>query len=132
MTKGPEYAVTRSFPNSVQADVDFRHCLNPYCFEDQVVITCISLINQGPWLTSAPTEIVGGVSFALLNKGIKIWCATDSSKRTRFCEVCCDSLEIYKNCSAVHVNVRRVNHKKLLNVPAAIGLLSPIFLLTPF
>ena len=27
ITKGPEYAVTRSFVNSIQADMNFSHCL---------------------------------------------------------------------------------------------------------
>ena len=34
ITKGPEYAVTRSFINSVQADMNFSHCLSPVCFCD--------------------------------------------------------------------------------------------------
>ena len=37
ITKGPEYAVTRSFINSIQADMNFSHCLSPYCFRDQIV-----------------------------------------------------------------------------------------------
>ena len=31
MTKGPQYAVTRSFVNSIHADMNFSHCLSPYC-----------------------------------------------------------------------------------------------------
>ena len=34
----------------------------------------------------AHTEIGGGASFALLNKGIKIWCDSNSSTGTRFFE----------------------------------------------
>ena len=30
ITKIPEYAVTPNFPNSLQADMEFRHCLSPY------------------------------------------------------------------------------------------------------
>ena len=32
ITKGPEYAVNRSFINSIQADMNFSHCLSAYCF----------------------------------------------------------------------------------------------------
>ena len=35
--KGPQYAVTHNFANSIQTDMDFRHCLSPYCFLAQVV-----------------------------------------------------------------------------------------------
>ena len=38
-------------------------------------------------------EIGGGASFALLNKGFKIWCASTSSTGTRFFEHCCHSPE---------------------------------------
>ena len=38
ITKGPQYAVTRQFINSMQADMNFSHCLSPYCFLDQIVI----------------------------------------------------------------------------------------------
>ena len=34
ITKGPEYAVTSNFTTSVQAEMDFRHYLSPYCFID--------------------------------------------------------------------------------------------------
>ena len=37
ITKGPQYAVTRQFVNSIQADMNFNHCLSPYCFLDQIV-----------------------------------------------------------------------------------------------
>ena len=92
-TKGPQYAVTRNFANSLQADMDFSHCLSPYCFIDQVVTSCMGLLINGPWFTFAHTEIGGGASFALLNKGIKIWCACISSTGTRFFERCCHSPE---------------------------------------
>ena len=36
-TNGPQYTVTRNLENSLQTDMDFRHCLSPYCFIDQVV-----------------------------------------------------------------------------------------------
>ena len=29
VTKGPQYAVTRNFANSIQADMDFHHCFFP-------------------------------------------------------------------------------------------------------
>ena len=46
---------------------------------------------NGPWFTYAHTEIGGVVSFALLNKGIKFWCAFTSSSGTRLFERCCHS-----------------------------------------
>ena len=59
------------------------------------------LIN-GPWFTYAHTEIGGGASFALLNKGIKIWCASTSSSGTRLFERCCHSpegfIELMQRC----------------------------------
>ena len=91
ITKFPEYAVTPSFVNSIQADMNFSHCLSPYCFVDQIVISCMGLLIKGPWFTYAHREIGGGVSFALLNTEIKIWCASTSSTGTRFFERCCHS-----------------------------------------
>ena len=93
ITKGPEYAVTRSFINSIQADMNFSHCLTPYCFVDQIITSCMGLLIKGPWFTYAHTEIGGGASFAFLNTGIKIWCASTSSTGIRFFERCCHSLE---------------------------------------
>ena len=93
ITKGPEYAVTRHFVNSIQADMNFNHRLSPYCFLDQIVTSCMGLLIKGPWFTYAHTEIGGGASFALLNTGIKIWCASTSSTGTRFFERCCHSPE---------------------------------------
>ena len=93
ITKGPEYAVTRSFINSIQANMNFSHCLTPYCFVDQIITSCMGLLIKGPWFTYAHTEIGGGASFAFLNTGIKIWCASTSSTGTRFFERCCHSLE---------------------------------------
>ena len=93
ITKGPEYAVTRSFINSLQADMNFGHCLSPYCFLDQIVTSCMGLLIKGPRFTYAHKEIGGGASFALLNTGVKIWCASTSSTGTRFFERCCQSPE---------------------------------------
>ena len=93
ITKGPQYAVTRNFVNSIQADMNFSHCLSPYCFLDQVVTSCMGLLIKGPWFTYAHTEIGGGASFALLNKRIKTWCASTSSTGTRLFERCCHSPE---------------------------------------
>ena len=84
ITKGPEYAVTRSFVNSIQADMNFSRCLTPFCFVDQIVTICMGLLIKGPWFTYTHTEISGGASFALLNTGIKIWCASASSTGTGF------------------------------------------------
>ena len=93
ITKDPEYAVTRNFASSVQADMDVNHWSSPYCFVDHVVTSCMGLLIKGPWFTFAHAEIGGGASFALLNKGIKIWCASISSTGTRFLERCCHSPE---------------------------------------
>ena len=73
--------------------MNFSHCLSPYCFLDQIVTSCMGLLINGPWFTYAHTEIGGGASFALLNKGIKIWCASTSSSGTRLFERCCHSPE---------------------------------------
>ena len=87
-TKGPQYAVAQNFANSIQADMDFRHCLSPFCFNDQVVTSCMGIIIKRPWSTFAHTETGGGASSALLNKVIKIWCASTSSAGTGFFEHC--------------------------------------------
>ena len=76
ITNGPQYVVKRNVANSIQADVDFRHCLSSYCFIDQVVTSFVGLIIKWPWFSFAHTEIGDETSFALLNKGIKIWCAS--------------------------------------------------------
>ena len=91
--KGPQFAVARNFTNSIQADTDFRHCIYPYCFNDHFVTSCMGLILKRPWFTSAHTKIGGGASFALLNKGVKIWCAFTSSTGIRFFERSCHSPE---------------------------------------
>ena len=93
ISKCPQYAVTRSSVNSIQAVMNFSHCLSPYCFLDQIITSCMGLLIKGPWFTYAHTEIGGGASFALLNTGIKIWCASTSSTGTRFFERCCHSPE---------------------------------------
>ena len=93
ITKGPQYTVTRSFVNSVRADMNFRHCLSPFCFLDQIVTSCMELLIKGPWFTYAHREIGGGASFALLNRGIKILCPSTSSSGTRLFERCCQSPE---------------------------------------
>ena len=69
ITKGPQYAVTGNFANSIQADMDLSHCLSPNCFIDQIVTSCLRL---RPWFGLAHTEISGGASFALLTFGIKV------------------------------------------------------------
>ena len=82
--------------------MDFSHCLSPYCFIDQVITSCMALLIKGPWFTFAHTEIGGGASFALLNKGIKIWCASTSSTGTRFFERCCHSPEGFEELMQRH------------------------------
>ena len=91
ITKGSQYVVTRNFADSIQADVDFLHCLSSYSFNDQVVTSCMGLLIKGPLFAYAHTEIGGCASFALLNKGIKIWCASTSSRGTRVFELCFQS-----------------------------------------
>ena len=51
----------------------------------------MGLLINGPWFTYAHTEIGGGASFTLLNKGVKIWCASTSSSGIRLFESCCHS-----------------------------------------
>ena len=93
ITKGPEYAVTHNFTNSVQADMDFPHYLSPSCFTHQVINSCMGLLIIGPWFTFTHPEIGGGASFDLLNNGKKIWCAFTSCRGTRVFERCCYSPE---------------------------------------
>ena len=73
--------------------MNFSHCLSPYCFLNQIVTSCMGLLIKGPWFTYAHTEFGGGAFFALLNTGIKIWCASTSSTGTRFFERCSHSPE---------------------------------------
>ena len=82
-TKGPEDAATRNFPNSIQADMDFSHCLSPSCYIDQVFTKCLSILTKGPWFTFALIEIGGGASSASLNKGIENWCDSTFATCTR-------------------------------------------------
>ena len=37
ITKGPEYAGTRNFADSVQTEMNFCHCFSRYCLNDRVV-----------------------------------------------------------------------------------------------
>ena len=53
----------------------------------------MGLFIHAPWFTYTHTEIGGGASFALLNRGIKFWCASTSSSGTRLFERCCHSPE---------------------------------------
>ena len=73
--------------------MDFSHCLSPYCFIVQVITSCMGFLLREPWFTFAHTEIGGGASFAPLNKGIKIWSASTSSRGTRVFERCFHSPE---------------------------------------
>ena len=93
ITKGPQYAVTRQFANSIQAKKNFNHGIFPYCFIDQKVTSCMGLLLNGLWFNYAHTETGGGASSALLNQGVKIWCASTSSSGTRLFERCCRSPE---------------------------------------
>ena len=68
ITYGPEFAVTRDFTNSIQADMDFQHCLSPKCFISQIITSCMVLLH-GPWFTLVHTEIGGGASYEFLNRG---------------------------------------------------------------
>ena len=49
ITKGPQYAITRNFVKSIQVDMNFSHCLFPYCFPDQIVTSCMGLLIKRPW-----------------------------------------------------------------------------------
>ena len=73
--------------------MDIRHCLSPYCFNDQVVTSCLGLLINWPWYTFAHRQIGSGASFDLLSKGIKNWCASPSSTGTRLFERCCHFIE---------------------------------------
>ena len=53
----------------------------------------MGLVIKGPWFTYAHKEFSGGASFALLNTGIKVWCASTSSTGTLFFARCCHSPE---------------------------------------
>ena len=46
ITKGPEYSVTREFINSMQGDMDFANCLTSFSFLDQIVTSCIGLLDR--------------------------------------------------------------------------------------
>ena len=83
--------VTLQIPS--QADIDFGYCLSPYCFSDHLVTGCMGFLIKSRLFTFAHTEFGGGTSFALLNKGIKIWCAFTPSTGTRLFERCCHSSE---------------------------------------
>ena len=72
ITKRAQYAVTRNFENSIQAGMDFRHCLFSYCFIDEVETRCMGFLLKGPWFTFVHTENGCGTSFALISKAIKI------------------------------------------------------------
>ena len=73
--------------------MNFSYCLSPYCFLDQKVTSCVGFLINGPWFTYAHTKIGSGASFALSNKGIKIWRASTSSFGTRLFERYCHSPE---------------------------------------
>ena len=47
ITEGPQYAVTRQFVSSIQADMNFRYCLSPYFFLDQIVTSCMRFTITG-------------------------------------------------------------------------------------
>ena len=55
----------------------------------------MGLLIKGPWFTFVHTEIGGGTSFALLNKGLKNWRASTSSAGTLLFERCCHSSECF-------------------------------------
>ena len=92
-TKVPEYAVTGNFAHSIQAEMDFHHCLCQYCFIDQVITSCMGLLIKSPWLNFAHTEFGGHASFVSLNKGMKIRRVSTSYRGTRVFEQCFHSLK---------------------------------------
>ena len=87
--KGPDYSVTREFINSMQGDMDFANFLKSVSFTDQIVISCVGLLVQGPWFSYAHIEVGGGASYALLHTGNEIWCATTTNSSSRLLELCC-------------------------------------------
>ena len=93
--------------------MNFSHCLSPYCFLDQIVTNCMGLLKKRPWFTHAHTEIGGGAPFALLNTGIKIWCASPSSRGTRFFERCCHSPEGFIELKQRSPRERRFTFQRL-------------------
>ena len=132
ITKGPQWAVTGNFANSIQADMDFHHCLSPYCFIDQAVTSCMGSKIKGARFTLAHTETGVGASFTILNKEIKNCCVSTSSTGTRFFERCCHSPERFYRINASWYRwTTRVIYCLFSNVPA-IWLIFHIFSLTPF
>ena len=49
----------------------------------------MNFLIKGPWLNFAYTEIGGGGSFASLNNGMKVCCASASTRGTHVFEQCC-------------------------------------------
>ena len=47
ITKDPEGSVTRKFQDSTEADIEFRNYLSPYCFNVQMVRSCMELLIKG-------------------------------------------------------------------------------------
>ena len=112
--------------------MDFCHCLSPYCFIDQAVTSCMGLKIKGTRFTLAHTETGVGASFTIINKEIKICCASTSSTGTRFFERCCDSPEGFYRINASWCPwTTRVIYCLFSNVPAP-WLIFHIFSLTPF
>ena len=97
VTKDPQNAVSSNFANSIRTNMDFHYCISLDSFIDQLVTSWMGFLIQGPWFTSAHTEIGGGASFALLNKGMKIWWASTSSTSTRFFERFVTPLKVLSN-----------------------------------
>ena len=114
--ESPECAVTCIFPDSIQADMDFRHCLLPYCFTFNVVISCMEFLRKCTWITFAPIEIGGCGSFALLNKGIKVWCFHFIKWYTRVRKLLPKPWKVSKNKAAKVFGVSVVLLVQILNL----------------
>ena len=60
---------------------------------DRVFLLCLGFFLKYSWFTFAPTEISGGASSALLNKGIEILGGSSRPTGTRSFKRCCTSLD---------------------------------------
>ena len=115
ITKGPRYAVTRNFLTSVHADIDFCHCLSPFCLNARVITNCMRLLKKLVVHFCNYTNRKRRFLCSIRQRN-KNWFVCTSTTGTRFFEHCCHSRMFFK--SAVHVNVSRVYYSFLFNVPA--------------
>ena len=84
------------------------HSLSPYCFNDQVVSGCFGIFKKTSLVHCFTAWIGGGVSFALLNKGMKIWCDSNSPAGSHMFEICCHFPENFTELMRTGVVVLKV------------------------